>query len=284
MGSGRSGTRHNLIVDAGDGLALNVSVSGDGAPLIVLHGFTGSTETWADLGSRVGARCMMIAIDLPGHGMSTSPMSPERYDLNRLSEDLVRVMDAIQIDSATILGYSMGGRAALKMALNRPERVDGLILESTSPGIVDDPEREARARSDGELAEFIEREGVEAFVNRWETLSLWETQRSLPLEAREALRRQRLAGNPVGLAGSLRGAGAGADESVAVRLKEIGAPSLLITGELDSKYAVIMRAMHEAMSGSRIVIVKDAGHAVHLERPEEFASLVGDFVDEVNRM
>jgi 2-succinyl-6-hydroxy-2,4-cyclohexadiene-1-carboxylate synthase len=284
VGSGSSGARHNLIVDAGDGLALNVNVSGDGAPLIVLHGFTGSTETWADLGSRIGARCMMIAVDLPGHGMSTSPMIPERYDLNRLSDDLARVMDAIQIESATILGYSMGGRAALRMALNRPERIDALILESTSPGIEDDAEREARTRSDNELAEFIEREGVEAFVNRWETLSLWATQRSLPLETREELRRQRLAGNPAGLAGSLRGAGAGAAESVAMRLKEIGAPSLLIAGELDSKYTVIMRAMHQAMSGSRIVIVKDAGHAVHLERPDEFASLVGDFVHEVNRM
>jgi 2-succinyl-6-hydroxy-2,4-cyclohexadiene-1-carboxylate synthase len=284
VGSGSSGTRRNLIVDAGDGLALNVNVSGDGAPLIVLHGFTGSSETWADLGSRIGARCMMIAVDLPGHGMSTSPMGPERYDLNRLSDDLARVMDAIQIESATILGYSMGGRAALRMALNRPERVDALILESTSPGIEDDAEREARTRSDNELAEFIEREGVEAFVNRWETLSLWETQRSLSLEARAELRRQRLGGNQAGLAGSLRGAGAGAGESVAMRLKEIGAQSLLIAGELDSKYTVIMRAMHQAMSGSRIVIVKDAGHAVHLERPDEFASLVGDFVHEVNRM
>ena len=170
------------------------------------------------------------------------------------------------------------------MAVNRPERVDGLILESTSPGIEDNAEREARARSDRELAELIEREGVEAFVNRWETLSLWQTQRSLPSEARDALRRQRLAGNPAGLAGSLRGAGAGADESVAARLEEIEAPSLLIAGELDSKYTAIMRAMHEAMSGSRITVVKDAGHAVHLERPEEFAALVGDFVDEVNRM
>ncbi len=125
---------------------------------------------------------------------------------------------------------------------------------------------------------------MEAFVGRWERLSLWETQQSLPLDVRERLRRQRLSGNPAGLAGSLRGAGAGADEPVAVRLKEIVAPSLLIAGELDSKYTVIMRAMHEAMSDSRIAIVKDAGHAVHLERPEEFAALVGDFVDEVNRM
>ena len=284
MGARRSGARHNLIVDAGDGLALNVSVSGDGPPLMVLHGFTGSTETWADLRSRIGARFMVIAVDLPGHGLSTSPMSPERYDLNRLSDDLVRVMDAIQVDRTGILGYSMGGRAALRMALNRPERIAGLVLESTSPGIENEAEREARARSDEELAEFIEREGMEAFVNRWEMLSLWESQRSLPVEARERLRRQRLMGSPAGLAGSLRGAGAGAEEPVAARLGEIEGPALLIAGELDSKYARIMREMHEAMRDSRIVIVKGAGHAVHLEHPGEFAAAVGDFVDEVNRV
>ena len=251
---------------------------------MVLHGFTGSTETWADLGSRIGARCMVIAVDLPGHGLSTSPMSPERYDLNRLCDDLVRVMDAIQVDRTSILGYSMGGRAALRMALNRPERIAGLVLESTSPGIENEAEREARARSDEELAEFIEREGMEAFVNRWEMLSLWESQRSLPVEARERLRRQRLMGSPAGLAGSLRGAGAGAEEPVAARLGEIEGPALLIAGELDSKYARIMREMHEAMRDSRIVIVKGAGHSVHLEHPGEFAAAVGDFVDEVNRV
>ena len=261
-----------------------MSVSGNGPPLVVLHGFTGSIETWDDLRSRIGSRCSIIAIDLPGHGESTSPVSPERYDLNRLSDDLVKVMDAIDIDSAIVLGYSMGGRAALRMALNQPGRIAGLILESTSPGIENEAEREERVRSDNELAEFIEREGMEAFVNRWESLSLWETQRSLPLAARESLRLQRLAGNPAGLAASLRGAGAGADEPVTSRLKEIEVPSLLIAGELDGKYTLIMRAMHEAMSDSRVVIVKGAGHAVHLERPTEFAALAGDFVNEVNRV
>ena len=284
MDAGRRGARRNLIVDAGDGLALNVRVSGDGPPLMVLHGFTGSIKTWDDLQSRIGARCMMIAVDLPGHGMSTSPLRAGRYDLDRLSDDLERVMDSIQIDRAGILGYSMGGRAALRMALNKPERVAGLILESASPGIESDAEREARRRSDNELAEFIEREGMEAFVSRWETLSLWETQQSLRVEVREALRRQRLAGSPAGFAGSLRGAGQGAGESVAPRLKDIEAPSLLIAGELDRKYTQIMRAMHAAMSDSRMVIVKGAGHAVHLERPEEFAAAVRDFVDEVNRV
>lgn len=261
-----------------------MSVSGNGPPLVVLHGFTGSIETWDDLRSRIGSRCSIIAIDLPGHGKSTSPVSPERYDLNRLSDDLVKVMDAIEIESAIVLGYSMGGRAALRMALNQPGRIAGLILESTSPGIENEAEREERVRSDNELAEFIEREGMEAFVNRWESLSLWETQRSLPLAARESLRLQRFAGNPVGLAASLRGAGAGADEPVTSRLKEIEVPSLLIAGELDGKYTLIMRAMHEAMSDSRVVIVKGAGHAVHLERPTEFAALAGDFVNEVNRV
>ena len=273
-----SGARHHLIIDAGDGLALNVETSGNGPAIVLLHGFTGSTETWHHLRSELEKSRQVVAIDLPGHGKSSSPMRPDRYGLNRLSDDLERVLDALEIDAAVIAGYSMGGRAALRFCLNKPLRVSGLILESTSAGIESSAEREQRVQSDEALAGLIEREGLEPFVDRWESLSIWETQKSLSLEVRLALRAQRLSGSATGLAASLRGAGAGVEEPVSSRLSEIAVPTLLIAGELDRKYVKIMSGMHKAIPASQLVVVERAGHAVHLERPDVFAAIVARFV------
>ena len=126
----------------------------------------------------------------------------------------------------------MGGRVALHVALRlaaaAPERLAALVLESASPGIADDGERAARRAADDALADEIERDGVAAFVERWERLPLCDSQRALPASARERLRAQRLASDPRGLANSLRGLGAGATQPLHHRLRELGLPTLLL--------------------------------------------------------
>lgn len=287
MGCCFLGARQTLIetrdVDVGDGLCLHVATSGDGPPLVALHGFTGSTETWGKLRSVAEKTHTFIAIDLPGHGNSTAPNDPRCYALNRVADDLVRVVDKFSVNRVALLGYSMGGRAALRFALAHSDRVSALILESMSPGIDDAAGRAARIRSDNALADAIESDGIEAFVNRWERLPIWDTQRDLPREVRDRLREQRLECRQEGLANSLRGAGAGLDEPVFDRLGEISAPVLLVAGALDTKYAEIARSMQKAIPSARLSIIPEAGHAAHFEQPEAFASVVMAFLQDIAR-
>ena len=143
---------------------------------------------------------------------------------------------------------------------------------------MEDPaEREQRRISDEALAASIERDGVQAFIERWEMLPLFTSQRSLPFECREALRRQRLQNRAAGLAHSLRGVGTGVQPSLYPRLPTLHLPVLLIAGELDTKFTAIARWMAQVLPQAQLHIITGAGHTVHLERPEEFVSLVGDF-------
>ena len=285
-GSARVGVSQALDLDVGDGLTLHVERDGSGPPLLLLHGFTGSTITWSTLRAALRDRFELLIIDLPGHGRSSAPTDPARYALPRVADDIARVLDALDVARTAVLGYSMGARTALQFALAHPERVSALVLESASPGIGDPTERSARVAADGALAASIEREGIETFVDRWEKLPLWASQVALGPVTRARLRAERLAQRPEGLANSLRGAGAGVESPVTERLGSIAAPVLLIVGALDTKYVALGRAMQERLPDARLEVVENAGHAVHLERPEAFAALVGGFVDalpEANR-
>lgn len=269
------------MVDVGDGVELRVVSSGQGAPLVLLHGFTGSATTWTPLSAALDTRYAMHAVELPGHGGSSAPDDAGRYALGRLAADLAGVLDALGIERAAVLGYSLGGRAALRFALEHPRRVGALVLESTSPGIVDPSERTTRRAADEALADAIEREGIARFVERWEQLPLWASQSALPDAVRERLRTERMACSPRGLANSLRGAGAAVEEPVIERLDGISVPALLVAGALDTKYVALGRVMEQAMPRARLTIVERAGHAVHLERPDAFAALVAEFLDAV---
>lgn len=275
-----------LDVDTGDGLTIHVERDGSGPPLLLLHGFTGSTITWSALREALHDRFELIIVDLPGHGRSSAPSDATRYALGRTANDLAHVLDALDVARTAVLGYSMGARTALQLALAHPERVSALILESASPGIGDPAERAARVAADEALAASIERDGIEAFVDRWEKLPLWASQGALRPVARARLRAERLAQRPEGLANSLRGAGAGVARPVTDRLGAITVPVLLVAGALDAKYVALGEMMRERLPDARLEVVADAGHAVHLERPETFAAVVGAFLDalpEANR-
>ena len=174
-----------------NGVTLNVQVTGQGPALVALHGFTGSTTTWHPLAQAIGSEYAVIAIDILGHGASAKPTEPSRYAMERTIEDLLGVLDALSITTAHWLGYSMGGRIALSLALAAPERCNSLVLESASPGIANADERAKRVASDESLAGMLERDGIERFVDYWETLPLWASQTRLPEGARQTLRTQK---------------------------------------------------------------------------------------------
>jgi 2-succinyl-6-hydroxy-2,4-cyclohexadiene-1-carboxylate synthase len=270
-----------LEVDVGDGLTLHVESSGAGPAVLMLHGFTGSVTTWAPLRALLNTHFTTIAVDLPGHGQSGAPPDAARYSLARFADDLRQTLDTIGVERAAVLGYSLGARAALQFALAFPERTAALVLESGTPGIDDVAERDARVASDSELAATIERDGIVPFVDYWEKLPLWSSQASLSPAAATRLREQRLANNAEGLANCLRGAGTGTLPSVSERLSELAMPVLILAGAMDEKFAAVGTRMAGSITGSRLEIVEGAGHAVHLERPDDFSRLVSDFLNQM---
>ncbi len=247
-------------------------------PLILLHGFTGSAYEWLPLLPRLVERTTVVVLDLVGHARSTAPGNTAPYAYDACVAQLQTVAHALGIQQGDWLGYSMGGRIALGLAVAVPRLVRRLILEGVSPGIADPGERSARRNRDEELAATIEREGVEAFVDHWLSQPLFSTQRRLGAPFMARARKARLLHSATGLANCLRGLGPGAQPPLHEHLSDVTCPSLLISGGLDHKFTTIMDSMATAMPRAHRVTIPGAGHAVHLERPEAFLTAVLPFL------
>jgi 2-succinyl-6-hydroxy-2,4-cyclohexadiene-1-carboxylate synthase len=169
----------------------------------------------------------------------------------------------------------MGGRLCLQLALDRPERVERLVLISSSPGIADDAERAARRDSDEAMAREIERDGVAAFLERWLAQPLFST---LPREL-AGIDDRRAANTVESLTRQLVVLGQGSQPDNWPRLGELRMPVLLIAGALDTKYVDIAHRMGEAIPDARVEIVDGAGHACQLERPDDVAHLLASWLD-----
>lgn len=177
-----------------------------------------------------------------------------------------------------LVGYSMGGRLALSFAKNYSHLLKGLILESASPGIENSNERIARIENDNKLIEMIKSQTVEEFIDYWMNQELFQTQKKLPVKKLEEIRKIKIENNnKTGLINSLLGFGTGQMDSLWNDLHQIKCRTLLITGELDEKYTIINRRMNELIDSSTHSIIKNAGHNVHLENPNDFVNLIFNF-------
>ena len=260
-----------------NGLDLHVELDGAGSPpLLLLHGFTGSSAAWADVRVSLRQRRQLVLVDLIGHGLSAAPDDAERYTLECAALDLLALLDQLEITQTDMLGYSMGGRLALHLAVHAPERVRRLVLESASPGLADAQQRAARLAADGQLAERIERDGVAAFVAEWEQQPLLALGGQVPGAVRRRQHLLRLDQRAQGLANSLRGMGAGRQTPLWDRLDTLRCPTLLVVGERDARYRAVADQMRALLPAAAIALVPDAGHTVHLDQPAPFASLVTD--------
>lgn len=249
---------------------------GNGEPLVLLHGFTGSSQTWQHFITKWQLDFQVITIDLPGHGKTAATLEKTMMEFSR---DLAHIFNVLQIKKAHLLGYSLGGRTALSFAMEYPTLVRSLILESASPGISDKAERLARQEADGKLAERIKKDGMEKFVNSWEDIGLFSSQKRLPQHVQNTIRQERLEQTESGLTQSLLYMGTGVQPSWWDRLPEINYPVLLIVGSIDKKFVELNEKMVKLISTAEITTVLDAGHAVHVEQVDKFAMMVSKFIN-----
>ncbi|HJV30665.1 MAG TPA: 2-succinyl-6-hydroxy-2,4-cyclohexadiene-1-carboxylate synthase [Bacillales bacterium] len=256
----------------------HVEVMGEGFPFLLLHGFTGDSSTWKPFYNQWGKHSKLIIPDIIGHGKTESPNGANRYKMECAVSDLVEILDQLSIEQVDLLGYSMGGRLALAFAMEFPDRVRRLILESSSPGLATFEERELRRMKDGELAEFIKEKGIKAFVAYWENIPLFATMKHLPLEIQNEVKRQRLANNPIGLANSLKGMGTGAQPSFWKNLKHLQHQVLLVTGEKDEKFCRMAEKMMKELKNGNWITIPNSGHANHVEEREKFGTIISEFL------
>ena len=180
-------------------------------------------------------------------------------------------VSALGTEPFELVGYSMGGRLALHVALALPERVRRLVLIGASPGIADPAARAERRAADERLADEVEPMTIEAFARRWAQTAVLADQ---PAAVQAAVQADRLRNTPAGLAAALRGLGTGALPSLWERLGELVVPVELVVGERDAKFQAIAEEMAAALPQARVHVVSGAGHAVHLEAPRAVAELI----------
>jgi 2-succinyl-6-hydroxy-2,4-cyclohexadiene-1-carboxylate synthase len=226
--------------------------------IVLVHGFTQTAASWEP-------------VEAPWRGTSLDPRAIEIPD----ALDFVTTAAAIgdRGGPATYVGYSMGGRLCLQLALDRPEMVERLVLVSASPGIADPSQRAARRESDEQLAQEVEREGVHAFVKRWLAQPMFAT-----LSRDAAGLGDRVGGNTAArLAHQLRALGQGSQPSNWSRLHELTVPSVLFVGSRDAKYTSIAEEMAAPMR-AHLRVMSGQGHACHLENPGGFAHVLASWL------
>ena len=240
---------------------LFVARVGHGDPIVLLHGFTQNHACWRPFADRLLEGHELQMVDLPGHGGSAIVTA----DLAESAELVAR-----STGRATYLGYSLGGRVALHLALAHPELVDRLVIIGATAGIEDDAERAERRSADEALADRIERIGTDAFLDEWLTQPLFA---SIPEESvhREARRSNAASA----LASSLRLAGTGTQHPLWDRLHTLDMPVLVLAGERDPKFRDLGRRLADSIGdNATFEVVPACRHSTHLENPDGTAELV----------
>ncbi len=246
---------------------LHAEREGTGPPIVLVHGFTQTRRCWGPEATDLARDHEVIRVDAPGHGQSADILAGLRTG-GRLIAD--------QGGEATYLGYSMGARFCLHLALASPALVRGLVLIGGTAGIEDPAERAARREQDLATAARLEREGLGAFLESWLAQPLFAG-----LSSEAAFREERLENTVTGLMSSLEQAGTGSQDPSWHRLSSLTMPVLVVAGEQDTKFAELAERMGaEIGPNATVTLVPGAGHAAHLEQPEAFLAVLRPWLAE----
>ncbi len=248
-----------------------------GPAVVFLHGFLGRAQDWGDVISSFSNEFWCLAVDLPGHGKTVVNGSEETYQMENCATGLVNFLDSLDIGKCDIVAYSMGARLALYMAANFPQRFERVVLESASPGLRTEQERQDRRARDNRLGQRLETDPLEQFLKEWYDQPLFASLRKDKGRFSRLLA-GRMDNNKAGLATSLRMMGTGIQPSLWDDLHKIKAHLCLIVGEKDDKFRRIAAEMAPKCPKASVCIVEGAGHSVHWEKTEEYVRIVKSFL------
>ena len=246
--------------------------------ILFIHGFTGSANDWKDVVQKIDKRFNKSALDLIGHGKSSSPSSINYYMADSLITQIEQVINHLRLKEVILCGYSMGGRVALNFAIAKPNMVRGLILESASAGIKNEKEREARKNSDEELVSYIESNSTEDFAAKWLDQELFGTLRRFSNDRLKHIKEEKAKNSKIGLINSLKGFGTGVMPYLGSELPKLKTPIFLITGGLDDKFTQINLNLKKLLPSAKHKIISTSGHNTHLEEPKKFVEAVNSFL------
>ncbi|KAA3648054.1 MAG: 2-succinyl-6-hydroxy-2,4-cyclohexadiene-1-carboxylate synthase [Chloroflexi bacterium] len=245
--------------------------------LLLLHGFMGAGIDWEKIAEDLSRDFYCILPDLLGHGANTPSSTAQTLSLSTLAASLDFFLGQLSIRKTHILGYSLGGRIALRYALDYPGKVTSLILESANPGIEDERLREERLELDGQRAAALIASGMDAFIENWYDMPLFSSLHQYPGRL-AVLKEQRKKNNATWVNKFLVQLSPGLQTPLWTRLAELHIPVLLLAGKLDKKYVKVTRQMAKSIPNARQVVIPAAGHNVHWEKPQGFSDIVRDFL------
>jgi pimeloyl-ACP methyl ester carboxylesterase len=251
---------------------------GDGRPFVLVHGFTGSRDDWREVLPRLAARGRTVAPDLRGHGGSTNPGESAAYSLDHLVGDVAGFLDALGIPRIDLLGHSMGGMVALRLALDQPERVASLVLMDTAAEAIS---RDAR-RFFEVSAKIAREQGMEALHQM--ARSAAERDPNRPASVRRyvertgadrfwaRIRAKQLSMDPEAFA--TLGPMLTDHQGVVDRLGEIRCPTTVLVGEDDRAFLKPAEVLARGIPGARHVVIEGAAHSPQLENQEAWLAAV----------
>ena len=257
---------------AASGIPYHGATAGNGPPMLLLHGFTGTAQSLDPISCVLSSRFSLLGIDLPGHGRTRAIPDPN-LKFDQVIADLYEVVRRWHPRPVHVAGYSMGGRVGLGLACRFPGAVKSLSLLSSSPGISASTGRQTRLALDRDLANFLAETPDGVFDRYWESMPLFGGGRA-PGALGHRVSSQNVR---QGWSASLHLLGTGVQPSLWNDLPHLDLPVQLITGERDIKFRNIADAMNLRLPQCRTHTVPHAGHRVHLENPRATATLIADW-------
>ncbi|GAB4522742.1 MAG: 2-succinyl-6-hydroxy-2,4-cyclohexadiene-1-carboxy late synthase [Haliangiales bacterium] len=253
----------------------NRAGAGDAAPLVLLHGFTGSPLSWAAVAQALPSERSVAALSLPGHHPAVPVARGFDANLDQVADNIARA----GLTGCQLVGYSLGARTALGLAVRHPVLVATLTLIGVHPGLADEGARRARVAHDAAWIEKLQRAGLEAFIDAWERQPIFARQAHLPAPLRARQRAIRAGHDARALARSLAEMGLGAMPNYWPQLTALTMPVSWITGAEDAKFTALAEAGVAAMRAAGLhpngLQVPRCGHNPLLEAPAALASLLG---------
>lgn len=248
-------------------------------PLLLLHGFLGNCLDFSQILPSLSAHFYCITPDLPGHGNTNT--EPGHYTFPHTAQSLLDLLDHLDVPQTHLLGYSMGGRLALYFACEFSDRVEKVVLESTSPGLKTAVERLHRQQRDDHTAQRLLKTSLLSFLEEWYNNSLFTNLKQHP-DIYTAMLQRRLSNRPEEAARALCGLSIGRQSPLWRKLASLKSPLLVVAGELDPKFVAIgkeiLKTCQQNQQQATLSVFEQCGHNVHLVAPDAYTDAVVRFL------